>query len=407
MIPKKALSIFFCISFFATNLYSFDHAFYTATNNLPLTKKHFAAALYHFARVGKKAGLKSTATHLENTNFDWEYYVKHNKLTHIIPAIATEHEAYQHYKNYGEQQQLPYCKKFDLMIMLHLYDLDMMAEMISRINYFINNNPHNTYRIKINVPVTEKILTLLDFFTGYAAIEEKKAQAIVQKHISTLGNFPTALINQPLYASTLHHLLHYLQKAFVIPHNNIQVVFSENKGMDIGGFFVLLNELKKGTVSFDYLVKIHTKKGPISVNKPLAETWKDCLMSFLNVKINKLLRVHDAVYPCIMNSFNDPERYNKVFTEKQKHLCELLGISIRKKYDFCAGTTFIVPYRFFSFVKKWDFNKIYSLFEYGHAGRGYEHVFERLFGYVGGQVSSNIICFDAPPRGCAPLHDID
>jgi|GEM_PF-3164202 len=400
-------SLFFYLLCINPPLHGFDHTHYIKKNSLTqFSNKDFSKSLNHFASFGRKEGLESAKTDAENSNFDWQYYVKQNNLSHI----TTEKQAYEHYINYGKNKNLPYCKPLDILIIMHLYDLDLMDELVSRVNYFINNNPHNKYLIKINIPVDSRLLALDDFYVNYLENEIKKKQEallFVKNKTTDLGLSVSDTIQKLNCAFLLKQLYEHLKKSFVTSPNNVQIIFSNNKGMDIGGFFVLLNEMKKENTQFDFLVKIHTKKGPSGYGSQFGITWKNCLLSFLNLKINKILSIYDAVYPCKLSSLNDPERYNPIFNRKKKHMCRLLNIPLDAEYEFAAGTMFIVPYAFFNKIKNWNFNQIYSLFIDGRSVVGYEHIFERLFGYIGGITSSNIACINYIPRGYPATDNIE
>ncbi len=404
----KLLSyMFFYLLLIQSSISSFDHTHYIKKNRLTqFTDNDFSCSLNHFARFGRKQGLESATTNIENSNFDWKYYVEHNKLPHI----TTEQQAYDHYIHYGESKNLPYCKPLSIVITMHLYDLDLMDELVNRVNYFINNNPHNKYLIKINVPVDERLLALDDFYVDYASYDtdnENNAFLFLKNKITNLGPSIGTKIKELNCTFLLNQIHNHLKKSFVVPQDNIQIIFSDNKGMDIGGFFVLLNEMKKENTQFDFLIKIHSKKGPSHYGNQFGTTWKNCLLSFLNLKINKILNTYDAIYPCKLSSLNDPERHNPLFKKKQNNLCALLNIPFNIEYEFAAGTMFVVPYAFFDTVKKWDFNLIYSLLVNGRSSLGYEHIFERLFGYIGKTTCSNIACFNYIPRGYPTIDNVE
>ncbi len=404
---KLLCSLFFYVLLIKLPIYTFDHTHYIKKNRLTqFTNKDFSSTLNHFACHGRKKGLESAKTDIENSNFDWEYYAKQNNLS----DITTEEQADKHYIYYGKNKNLPYCKPLNILIAIHLYDLDLMDELVNRVNYFINNNPHNTYLIKINIPIDERLLKLDDFYVNYGehGIEkEKNSLFFLENKITDLGLPVSNIIKKLNCAFLLKQLYNHLKKSFVISQNNIQIIFSSNKGMDIGGFFVLLNEMKKENAQFDFLVKIHTKKGPSSYGSQFGTTWKNCLLSFLNLKINKILNIYDAIYPCKLSSLNDPERHNPIFLHKKNRLCKLLNITIDTDYEFAAGTMFIVSYAFFEKIKEWDFNSIYPLFVEGRATLGYEHIFERLFGHIGKISSSNIACLNYIPRGYPAINDLE
>jgi len=383
-----------------TTINSFNHTYYITQHPLPYTND-FGASLNHFACTGQKQGLPSAATRAPNTNFDWEYYVQHNKLT----DIHSEADAYEHYITKGKLEKLDYCKKFDILIALHLYDLDLTDEIIGRINYFIHNNPCNNYRIKINIPISDRLDSLGDFSSGYQDMDNQEAITFVKNRMTTLRSISNhdPIAYEP-YARTLHRLAHYVSTSLSLPQENIHIIFSENRGMDIGGFLVLLHEMKKDTTPFDFLVKLHTKKEPSEYGDQFGQTWKSCLMSFLNSKINIVLRTYNAIYPCMLNWRNDSERNNPLFMNKKTKLCNILNISVANDYNFSAGTMFVVPHVFVTTLQQWNLEQIYSLFELGRVIAGYEHVCERLFGYIGETLCTKIACFDSVPRGCYSRH---
>lgn len=397
----KKISIYvgFFVCFIAVHINAFDHIYYLSKNNIKVENNDFRLALNHYYQKGCNQGLQTSATQIDNTNFDWEYYVERNGLT----EIKSEQAAYGHYQRYGKWQKLAYCKQFDIVILLHLYDLDIMDEMIGRINYFIKNNPLNTYRIKINVPVDTRILKEINFYGGDMGIKADDAAFFLRDKAAVLGAEHKELMVSPDYSPILYNMYHYLQKAFVLEQDKIQIVFSENRGMDIGGFFVLLDELKKENKPFDFLVKVHTKGNKVAGSL----IWRSLLVSFLNIKINRVLRMYDVIYSCRLHSIDDPVRYEPIFIEKSTKLWNFFGMKLGCPYDFCGGTMFVAPYAFFDFVHKWDFSYLYSAtLIKGYNSAGYEHSFERLFGYIFSQMSSKVLCLDYIPRACEVKYDV-
>jgi hypothetical protein len=390
----------------STQTLPFDYIYYLENNNINQPDMWFTGALNHFACHGLKQGLQTTETQIDNTNFDWEYYVNHNKLS----AINDEQQAYKHYLQYGKKLQLPYCKHFNIIILLHLYDFEIMDEIIGKINYFINNNPLNKYHIKINVPVDARVLNLPNFCGGYNDIETDEASFFLNNKITSLDKQISTLVQKSDYAPILYHIYHYLQKTFVLNKSEIQVVFSENRGMDIGGFFVLLNEIKKENKPFDFLIKLHTKRGSVLKNQ-FFQTWRACIMSFLNIKINKVLRTYNSVYSCKMNCLNWPPQSLSSFLQKTNELCNILNLPQNNTYNFSAGTMFITSYDVYvNHLQKWNLENLYSLLKKGKVDSetevGYEHAFEGLFGYIKELTSSKILCLDYMPHGCAIKHNV-
>ena len=105
-------------------------------------------ALKHYLNNGIKEGRSTTAITIPSSNFDWRYYVKKNNL-----FFSTEEDALKHYQQQGIFSNFTYCETFNIVILIHLDDLNQMDEIIDQINYFMLINCHNKYYIKINIPL--------------------------------------------------------------------------------------------------------------------------------------------------------------------------------------------------------------------------------------------------------------
>jgi hypothetical protein len=372
------------------NACCFDWSFYIQKNDL---KRHginsWAWALNHFIHVGIAQGLQSTPTRIDNTNFDWCYYVEKNQLK----DIHNRNEAYSHYVTKGKLLNLEYCKSFNVVILFHLYNLYLMDEFIEKINFFMKNNPSNTYYIKINIPVDDRIFE-------YAPILNNGACSCNSSYDYILEHTPyhKSLINDK-NADVLYAIASYLEQQLQISHERLQVIFSENKGLDVGGFLLLLDQIKRESLDFDFLIKLHTKR--FGGSRPgekfgpnFGTGWRNILTAFLNVKINILLREYECIYSSKLNSEHDGEKYNRGFHALRKKLCNHLQIKMAGNYDFCAGTIFIASHRFYEYMKTWDFLSLFDMLDQSQNGVSYAHVYERLFGYIFKMLRLKTCCID-------------
>jgi hypothetical protein len=303
---------------------------------------------------------------IENTNFDWNYYIAKNH----IQGIYTEHAAYEHYMKIGKVRGYQCCKKFKILILLHLYNLDLIDELIGQINFFIKNNPVNSYYIKIVIPIDGRLLKCSSFRT----IPEND----VTEYIRSKTPYHQQLIT-PEYAHVLFNIEQYLKKNLQIDIKHIQIIFSENRGVDIGSFFLMLDQVKKENLSFDYMVKIHSKT---NLN------WRKLLLSSLNLKINKLLRLYDCIYTFKVIKTPDPLLID---IKNRLNIPDFSSC----EYSFCGGTMFIAPYAFYEYIQSWDFVSLFNMLHMGRVAEdSYEHAFERLFGYIFTLLNFKILCHD-------------
>ncbi len=318
-------------------------------------------ALNHFIAHGIKQGRKSVLEDAPNSNFDWEFYVNHNHL-----SVSTQENALKHYQQEGFFSKLPYCKKLTMVILLHLYDLKIMDEFIDQINRFMQINDVNLYYIKINIPVS---LNIQEFDASQMA--DLSFGSFDPKKATELAPYHPELITQDNYLK-LGQISAYLKRNLNIPSERIQIIFSKNNGLDIGGFFLLLDQLIKQNLAHDFIVKLHTKS---------SQEWRNILTSFLNININILLRKNECLYSNkIHYSFNEENDKN---IENLKRILNLLELP-QKDFNFCGGTMFIASEKMTQFFKKYDLIKLFAMLNADKKQNDglIEHAFERFFGYV-------------------------
>lgn len=357
--------------------YSFDWKYYI--NKYPDLKKHginrWDKAMNHYLNQGLKEGRVGTPDKLEFTDFDQEYYKTENHLNLNSKAAALEH-----YQKIGFFQKLPYCQKFTIAILLHLYDLNQINNFIEQINSFMVLNNLNNYYIKINVPIDKNL-------NNFNAINyTNNNNPDILNLVRNMSPYHKNLVNQN-NCNKLFAIYNYISENINIPRDRIQIIFSENRGLDIGGFFLALDQLIKQDIKHDFIIKLHTKSNT---------RWLKLLNSFLNCKINPVLRKHNGLYSNkILYNFNSPLDNDQ---KKVALLFKTLNLPPRN-FDFCGGTIFIAPSAFTQFFKNINLINIFSsLNKYtqnNHPQDGkIENAYERLFGYIIDSVAPNKYILD-------------
>ena len=302
------------------------------------------------------------------TAFDWEFYVSYNNLDHL----KTETDAIEHYQKIGFFNKLQYCKKFNIVILFHLYDLRQMDEFIDRINKFVRLNDLNNYFLKINIPIDDRL-------TSFDHKIINKINEIDEDYVFNKINLSTPHHKQLITKKnfrTLYGIFEYLHESIEIDNKNIQIIFSENRGSDIGGFFLLLDQVINQNLTNDFIIKLNTKDD---------ENTRKILTSFLNVKLNKVLRIYQALYSNhLVFDFN-----NKESLENIDNLYQILSYFNfqQKNFNFCNGGMFVVSNKFTQFFKDYDLIELFNMlhkaegFQIESNGKIYQ-AFERFFGYL-------------------------
>ena len=364
---KIYLFIIVFISFNAYNSYGFDWNF---------------SEVERFGCHNIVTGFSTTP--VDNTNFDWEYYVEKNQLK----LLKNEDEAYAHYVNIGKQLQLEYCKCFKILILFHCYNLNLINEFIDKINFFIKNNPLNTYFIKINVPIDDRLFKFKINNYRY------NLGGSLVNYLCSKSPYHAVLIKED-NAQVLFNIMSLLEQKLNIKKDNLQIIFSENRGLDIGGFLLLLDQVNKQNLDFDFLVKIHTKT---------SKNWRKILLSMLNIKINKILRNYDCIYSLKVGSGNGK---NDPLVQNLKNKLCIPNLLPGENFSFCGGTMFIAPFKFYDYIRKWDFFSLFNMLYAGHvSGEGHEHGFERLFGYLFTLLNLKTLCPDYYSQDFPPKHTL-
>jgi hypothetical protein len=320
------------------------------------------SALVHFLEKGFIEERQAAAP-IPNTNFDWHYYKRVNYLQHIF----SEQQAVKHYKNVGKKAQLSYCKPFKIGILLHLYNLDLVDEFIEKINYFLSINSTNDFSIKIAVPVDKNI-------DNYKApLIKEDNEDLLFNEIVEATPYHKNLINQQNFKK-LYTLSTYLKNNLHLPKDKIQVMFCENRGLDIGSFFLMIDQIIKEKSNYDFIIKLHSKT---------YNNWRHILTSFLNLRLNKLLRTKSFIYTCDLNfTWHGSKDDNNI-----KIVRRLLSYYKKPElpFRFCGGTMFIMSHEIIDFFKKYNLLTLFNtlnVYESHPTKEEIEHGYERFFGYL-------------------------
>ncbi len=283
-------------------------------------------------------------------------------------------------ENYVNKKPEEGCNIFEhtTVILLHLYDMDLMDEFITRINKFVLLNKCQKFYIKINVPVSLNVESFNTFNWVINALKDinnsvEKKYNIYKYCIESAPYHPEKITYDNCLK--LYLISRYLKESLVIESEKIQVIFSENRGVDIGGFFLLLDQLIKENLPHDYLVKLHTKK---------RKSWRNKLLAILNLNLKDYIPQYDSICPCkVLSSMgrSKGERFTRLILREILYYFE---IPEKEKFYFSAGTMFIVSHKMTDFFRKYNRIELFNQLNLGypkHDGQ-VEHAYERFFGYL-------------------------
>jgi hypothetical protein len=300
-------------------------ALYIEINQLPHTW-NWANAFLHYRAVGMKRGLKTAAKDKQDllaaqTNFDWQYYVQAHKLK----KIKTKEKAYAHYMRIGKYKKLRYCQSYKILITLHLYNLMLVDDILAKVAYFIENNREHDFIIYINIPVDTNIYDV--------------GKSIMQTNIGDIDHAKRlcTYVSRPLDRDVqiqLNKIYTYISDKMNKLGVTAKVVFSDNIGQDIGGFFFLLDQIKHDHVNFDYVVKIHSKSD---------DYWRNILLSMLDCKISPVVRDYDCFYT-VPVAYRDitftTDALRRCLEERFKEVLSIFSLPFDDDFKYSSGTMF-------------------------------------------------------------------
>jgi hypothetical protein len=347
--------------------------------------------LIHF----HKQGIYEKRHIYENlTNFDWKMYVEMNNL-----ELNTKYEAENHYLTFGKKNDLlttaslPNTFNYDLHILenpklKNMKKSDVLKQYLSSnlnniilpldfnsINY-VKVNPELNLNSKNNNSIT-------DHFINYGVYEQRDYGQMKVKYekiillLCHIGDFNTFLkmehyIENAILASNdkvhfeivlnvVNTLLEKDKQYIMKKYSMYEIIDVENFGFDIGSFFSYLKKCKDENISFDYVIKIHTKTSDIE---------RDNLIKPLLGSVNRIKLILDMLNVSSIGLIGSKRcmfyNYDKLAIQNQNHLTELIkkfniNISYHRMVQFIGGTIFFIK---FSILKDiffdHDFDEIIS-----------------------------------------------
>ena len=167
-----------------------------------------------------------------------------------------------------------------------------------------------------------------------------------------------------------------IEKYFVdFPHQDYMTLVVENRGMDIGGFFKVLQHLHETNNEFDYIIKLHTKT---------CDSWRESLCLIVNsIKtIRRVLNIFKILPKVgIISDKKWSIKMDKLNENKVKLFCDKNKWSFTEKDKFVGGTMFWIRFTCIKTLLELDLEEIYQTFEEGYIVNDKEtntHSWERL-----------------------------
>ena len=328
------------------NLIRFDWKIYVEMNNLQFSDKY--SAEYHYLTFGKKNKLLSSI--MLPRHFSYDLYIKENPTyvhmkksdvlkqyllssenNAILPShFNTKHyehanpdlkfknsdEATNHFMNYGiyenrdiNSPQIKYGKI--ILLLCHIGDINVFMKMEHYILNAIEASTSNiVFKIVLNV-------------------------------VNTLPDKDKEYINRK-YADH-------------------EIRYNDNFGFDIGSFFLYLKKCRNENITYDYIIKIHTKTSDIE---------RDNLIKPLLGSVNRIKLIIDMLSNEKIGLIGSKKcmyyNYDKLAAQNQNWLVYLLqkyniNISYNRMVQFIGGTVFFVKFSIIQdLFSSHDFDEIIS-----------------------------------------------
>jgi hypothetical protein len=214
-----------------------------------------------------------------------------------------------------------YKKKDKVITTLHLFDILQIEYWIMKINLFTLNNSNILNTIYINIPN--------DYNIDKWNMQDIQINKELDIRYNVNGN--EKIIN----------ICNYIYTKFI--NKDIVFIVSPNIGVDIGGYFYCLKEVKKDNKIFNYIIKLHTKT---DIKK------RNILSSILNINIEEIKK-YNIVYPKeATKNKNDPHFLaNNILNIR--FICKKINIEYDNKFYYVSGTMFIVDYIYYLIILKY------------------------------------------------------
>jgi lipopolysaccharide biosynthesis protein len=189
-------------------------------------------------------------------------------------------------------------------------------------------------------------------------------------------------------------------------HPRIKVFINENVGLDIGGTLYIIDYILKEKKNYDYLLKLHSKKGIHEgrLNNKHGEIWRDELINPIlgdYEKVNKVIDIFTE-NPIVGMIGAKKYLYDKNFNIYQnsdmlKSYVDQFKLNVNlDELQYIGGTMFWVRFDIIkTFFTVNDPIRIIKSFEKNaftdNNGLKWTHAFERIFGLMVAHENKNII----------------
>ena len=154
-----------------------------------------------------------------------------------------------------------------------------------------------------------------------------------------------------------------------------------NRGMDVAPFIYILNQIKLNGMTYDVMVKLHSKKS-LAHSYELGERWRNQLTDAL---LGSLQKLQNGYFSCVgsnntMVGSSAWVQTQNVLGYEQQFFKEEITFN---EYEFVAGTMFMANFNLIMdwFIVNNIYERFYNTFQEGYIGDGsIAHQLERVLG---------------------------
>ena len=307
--------------------------------------------------------------------FDWQAYVQMNNLN-----FNDKYKAENHYLVFGKQHQLLSTSNLPINFNINTYEHNLHNPTELDIKtHFLKNNRNNINILPSNFEPQQYLRSnpdlnmcnknnseITEHFLNYGIFENRdintnilkyKKKILLLCHIGNIDTFKKMehyIVNALLSNSCDHHIhvvlnivctLQPIDKDY-IRHKfpTCEIKINNDFGFDIGGFFLYLKYCKDNNITYDYIIKIHTKTDDNERNK---------LIKPLLGSVNRIKLMFEMLDDDNIGLIGSKEcmfyNYDKLSQNNQNHLISLmnkfeLNISYNRMIQFVGGTVFLIRF---------------------------------------------------------------
>ena len=165
-----------------------------------------------------------------------------------------------------------------------------------------------------------------------------------------------------------------------------------NRGMDVAPFIYILNQIKLNGMTYDVMVKLHSKKS-LAHSYELGERWRNQLTDAL---LGSLQKLQNGYFSCVgsnntMVGSSAWVQTQNVLGYEQQFFKEEITFN---EYEFVAGTMFMANFNLIMdwFIVNNIYERFYNTFQEGYVGDGsIAHQLERVLGCLVKVKGNNIL----------------